>query len=103
MSVRSFPETRHEPEKRILLIPVILIGVGVTLMYLHESLRFIGILLSLTGVLTVFLVGVVFADIWAASHRTQDIIRAREQLQRELQAEHESDPFLDTLDEPDSE
>ena len=57
------------------------------------------------GVLTVFLVGMVFADLWAASRRTKDIIKAREErMQQDTKEESrdkdgESDPFLDTLDD----
>jgi len=73
-------------------------------MLLHESLRFIGSIIALAGVLTVFLVGMVFADLWAASRRTKDIIKAREERMKELEDEKkeeydESDPFLDALDE----
>ena len=104
MKVRAFPETRKEPRKRILLIPPIMIFGGYGLMLLHESLRFIGSIIALAGVLTVFLVGMVFADLWAASRRTKDIIKAREKRMKELDAEEaeeydESDPFLDTLEE----
>ncbi|MFW9908325.1 MAG: hypothetical protein ACFFEF_07100 [Candidatus Thorarchaeota archaeon] len=104
MKVRAFPETRKEPRKRILLVPFILIFGGFGLSLLHETLRFIGSIIALTGVLTVFLVGMVFADLWSASRRTKDIIKAREARmkgdEKELLEElHESDPFVDTLDE----
>lgn len=97
MPVRAFPRTRNEPQKRILLIPVILVFGGLFLTTI-QVLRFIGIVLSLTGVLTLFLVGVVFADLWAASRRTKDIIKAREA--RGIEAPDEpidEDPFIDTL------
>lgn len=104
MKVRAFPETRKEPRKRILLIPPIMIFGGWGLMLLHESLRFIGSIIALAGVLTVFLVGMVFADLWAASRRTKDIIKAREKRMKELGSEEteefdDSDPFLDILEE----
>jgi membrane protein implicated in regulation of membrane protease activity len=105
MSVRAFPETRDEPRKRILLIPPLLIIGGLFLAWLHPMLAFIGSVLALAGVLTVFLVGMVFADLWASSRRTKDIIKAREKRMRELEAEEESDvddPFLDALEENDS-
>ncbi len=107
--VRAFPETRNEPRKRILAIPFIMVFGGLGLMFLHEALRFIGAIIALTGVLVVFLVGMVFADLWASSRRTKDIIKAREErMKREDKAEaeakaDESDPFLDTLDEDDVE
>ncbi len=74
-------------------------------MYVHETLRFIGAVIALTGVLTVFLVGMVFADLWASSRRTKDIIKAREERMEQEEKEDseakadESDPFLDTLDD----
>ncbi len=100
MSIRAFPETRKEPRKKVLLIPVILIFGGLGLSLLHPDLRFIGSILSLTGVLTVFLVGMVFADLYASAKRTKDIIKAREERGQEVtEKPMESDPFLDTLDE----
>ena len=77
-------------------------------MYVHETLRFIGAVVSLTGVLTIFLVGMVFADLWAPSRRTNDIINAREERMEQEEKEDseakadESDPFLDTLDDHDT-
>ncbi len=101
MTVRAFPETRKEPRKRILLIPFILIFGGYGLALLNDSLRFIGTIISLAGALTVFLVGVVFADLWAASRRTKEIIKAREERMREKPSEVPGDsiedPFVDTL------
>ncbi|MHA1781126.1 MAG: hypothetical protein ACTSYL_09735 [Candidatus Thorarchaeota archaeon] len=80
MSVRSFPKTRNEPRKRILLIPILLLVLGYVLMLLHPyiSTGFLGAVISMAGVLSIFLVGMVFADLWAASKRTKDIIKARE-------------------------
>ena len=74
-------------------------------MYVHETLRFIGAVISLTGVLTIFLVGMVFADLWASSRRTKDIIKAREERMEQEEKEDseakadEADPFLDRLDD----
>ncbi|MHA1587644.1 MAG: hypothetical protein ACTSV9_02590, partial [Candidatus Thorarchaeota archaeon] len=76
MTVRAFPETRKEPRKRILLVPILLL-IGGLLLTTIEYLRFIGAVLALTGVLTMFLVGMVFADLLAASKRTKDLIKAR--------------------------
>ncbi|MBD3406418.1 MAG: hypothetical protein GF411_09930 [Candidatus Lokiarchaeota archaeon] len=99
--VKAFPETREEPRKKILLIPPVLILGGWGLTILHESLRFIGSLIAFTGVLTVFLVGMIFADLWVASRRTKDIIKARERRMRESggEADDPDDPFIDTLEE----
>jgi len=94
MTVRAFPGIRKEPQKRILLIPVILVFGGLFLTTI-EVLVFFGIVLSLTGVLTMFLVGVVFADLWAASKRTKDMIKAREA--RRIEETIDEDPFVDTL------
>jgi len=104
MKIRAFPETRKEPRKRLLLIPPLMIFGGWGLMFVHETLRFIGAIIALAGVLTVFLVGMVFADLWAASRRTKDIIKAREERMKELGEDEkedydESDPFLDKLEE----
>jgi FtsZ-interacting cell division protein ZipA len=64
-------------------------------------LQFIGSILSLTGVLTIFLVGMVFADLWAAHRRTKQIFKDREE--KGLPTEHDEDtiedPFLETLDD----
>ena len=102
MTVRSFPETRDEPRKIILVIPFLLIFGGWGLTFVHETLRFIGTVLSLAGVLSVFLVGMVFADLWAASRRTKDIIKAREA--RGIEDTDEpfvEDPFIDTVGKED--
>lgn len=96
--IRSFPRTRREPQKRILSIPVILLAVGFILL-LFPGWQFIGSILSLTGVLTIFLVGMVFADLWAAHRRTKQIIQEREErgLQTEEDEDLEEDPFEETL------
>jgi hypothetical protein len=98
--IRSFPRTRNEPRKRILLIPVILIVVGYLMLtewwiFAFLPLRFFGAILSLTGVLVIFLVGMVFADLWAAHRRTKDIIKAREDkgLETEKEDNLDEDPF----------
>ena len=102
MKVRSFPETRDEPRKIILVIPFILIFGGWGLTFVHDALRFIGTVLSLAGVLSVYLVGMVFADLWAASRRTRNIIKAREaQGIEETDESFVVDPFIDTVGEED--
>lgn len=78
MSIRPFPKTRESPKWRILAIPFILIGVGLIMNVVHPALRFLGTVIAFAGVLTVFLVGMVFADLWASARRTKDIIKARE-------------------------
>ena len=64
-------------------------------------LQFIGSILSVTGVLTLFLVGMVFADLWAAHRRTKDIIKAREErgLSSKRDEDLTEDPFVETLDD----
>jgi hypothetical protein len=103
--IRSFPRTRSEPRKRILLIPIFLIVLGYLMLiewwiFGLFPLQFIGAILSLTGVMTIFLVGMVFADLWAAHRRTKDIIKAREEkgLPTEEDEDLFEDPFEETLD-----
>lgn len=96
--IRSFPKTRHEPQKRILLIPVFLL-IGGAILLIFPPLQFIGTILSLTGVLTIFLVGMVWADLWTSHRRTKQIIQAREEkgLPTEEDEELEEDPFEESL------
>ncbi len=99
MTVRAFPPTREEPKKRLLLIPVVLIFGGMGLTMLHPALRLIGSIIALTGVLSVFLVGMVVADLWAASRRTRSLARERD-VGAVLSAEGvETDPFEDAVGE----
>ncbi|MHA2209815.1 MAG: hypothetical protein ACXABV_11635 [Candidatus Thorarchaeota archaeon] len=78
MEARAFPRTHREPRKRILLIPIILMVGGLVLNLAHPSLRFIGTVIALTGSLTVFLVGMVFADLWVSARRTKQFMKERE-------------------------
>jgi hypothetical protein len=96
--IRSFPRTRQEPQKRILLIPVILLVSGTIFLFI-PGLQFIGSVLSLTGVLVVFLVGMVFADLWAAHRRTRQIIKDREErgLKAGQDEDLDEDPFEEAL------
>ncbi|TET11661.1 MAG: hypothetical protein E3J86_02345 [Candidatus Thorarchaeota archaeon] len=96
--IRSFPRTRQQPQKRILLIPVFLL-LGGTLLLFIPGLQFIGAILSLTGALTVFLVGMVFADLWAAHRRTQQMIKDREErgLVTEEDEDLDEDPFEEVI------
>jgi hypothetical protein len=59
--------------------------------------QFIGAILSLTGVLTIFLVGMVFADLWVAHRRTKQMIKAREE--RGLKTEDDDDLIEDPFEE----
>jgi len=102
--LRSFPKTRTEPRKRILLIPIILIVLGYLMLvewwvFGLLPLRFIGAILALTGVLTVFLVGMVFADLWVAHRRTKQMIKDRELkgLPTEDDDDLIEDPFEETI------
>jgi hypothetical protein len=100
MTVRNFPEIRKSPKKRILLIPVLLIFGGLFLLYMHPiwSTGFLGIIVSLTGALTVFLVGMIFADLWAASRRTRKIIEERKiQTPSESELSYDNDPFEESI------
>ncbi len=62
-------------------------------------LAFIGSVISLAGALSVFLVGMVFADLWAAHRRTRDIIKAREErgIKDEEELDADYDPFVDEI------
>ena len=104
MSVRSFPRTRESPQKKILLIPVILIFGGFLMMQI-QVLSFFGAIISLTGALSVFLVGMVYADLWAAHRRTRSIIKAREErgVADEEELDDDYDPFVDEIGKADDE
>jgi hypothetical protein len=78
MEVKAFPRTKREPKKRILLIPIILMVGGLLLNLAHPYFRFIGTVIALTGSLTVFLVGMVFADLWVSARSTKQIMKERE-------------------------
>ena len=98
MPIRTFPRTRNEPRKRILLVPVILLFGGALLTTI-QVFQFIGTILALTGVLTIFLVGMVFADLWVSHRRTKQIIDDRE-LQGLTTKDDEDlieDPFEETF------
>ncbi len=85
------------------MVPILLV-LGGLLLTTIEILRFIGVVLSLTGVLTMFLVGMVYADLLAASKRTKDLIKARKA--RNIGAPEEpidEDPFVDILYDEDNE
>lgn len=65
---------------------------------------FWGAILSLTGALVVFLVGTVYADLWAAHRRTQQIIKERDERFAEAEELPDiedpviEDPFEETYD-----
>jgi hypothetical protein len=69
------------------------------LMTFVQILMFWGAIISLTGALVVFLVGTVYADLWAAHRRTQQMIKARD----ERFAEQESSDVEDDIDQPEIE
>ena len=102
-SVRAFPRTKNKPQKRWLLIPILLMIVGY-LMTFVQVLMFWGAIISLTGALVVFLVGTVYADLWAAHRRTQQIIKDRDERfaeQEEIDVDEPviEDPFEETYDD----
>ena len=105
-SVRSFPRTKNQPQKRWLLVPIILMVIGYLMTFI-QILAFWGAIISLTGVLVLFLVGTVFADLWAAHRRTQQLIRERDERLAEQDEEDDidgpiiEDPFEETYDEED--
>ena len=70
-----------------------------------QVLAFFGAIISLTGALSVFLVGMVYADLWAAHRRTRSIIKAREVrgIKGDEELEDEYDPFIDEIGTTDDE
>jgi fatty acid desaturase len=74
------------------------------LMTFVPVLMFWGAILSLTGALVVFLVGTVYADLWAAHRRTQQIIKERDERFAEAEELPDiedpviEDPFEETYD-----
>ena len=77
-SVRSFPRTKNKPQKRWLLVPILLMIIGYAMTSV-QILMFWGAIISLTGALVLFLVGIVYADLWAAHRRTQQMIKDRDE------------------------
>ena len=102
MSVRSFPRTKNKPQKRWLLVPILLMIVGY-LMTFVPLLMFWGAIVALTGSLVIFLVGTVYADLWAAHRRTQQMIKDRDERFAEedvpdIDELEIEDPFEETYD-----
>jgi membrane associated rhomboid family serine protease len=102
MTVRSFPRTRDKPQKRILLVPILLMfgGWGMTSITI---LQFLGTIIALTGALTTFLVGAVYADLWASHRRTQKMIKDRQKEgfktpEEDIDKPIIEDPFEETYD-----
>ena len=52
--------------------------IGYLMTFVH-LLMFWGAIISLTGALVIFLVGTVYADLWAAHRRTQQMIKDRDE------------------------
>ena len=101
--VRAFPRTKDKPQKRILLVPFILTFGGYAMTFVH-LLAFLGTIIALSGVLTLFLVGTVYADLWAAHRRTQQLIKDRQRRleeldEEEIEAPEIEDPFEETYDD----
>ena len=102
-TVRAFPRTKNKPQKRWLLVPILLMVIGY-LMTFVPYLMFWGAIVSLTGALVIFLVGTVYADLWAAHRRTQQMIKERderfaEQETTDIDEPVIEDPFEETYDE----
>jgi len=103
-TVRAFPRTKTKPQKRWLLVPILLMVIGY-LMTFVPLLMFWGAIVSLTGALVIFLVGTVYADLWAAHRRTQQMIKDRDE--RFAEADElpdvddavSEDPFEETYDD----
>lgn len=102
-SVRSFPRTKDKPQKRWLLVPILLMIIGYAMTSV-QILMFWGAIISLTGALVMFLVGVVYADLWAAHRRTQQMIKDRDERFAEndvpdVEEPVIEDPFEETYDD----
>ena len=103
-TVRSFPRTKTKPQKRWLLVPIILMIIGY-LMTFVPLLMFWGAIVSLTGALVTFLVGTVYADLWAAHRRTQQMIKDRDERFADgeelpdIEDPVSEDPFEETYDD----
>ena len=64
-------------------------------------LQFLGTIIALTGALTTFLVGAVYADLWASHRRTQQMIKERQKeglstTEEDIEAPAIEDPFEET-------
>jgi len=69
-----------------------------------QILMFWGAIISLTGALVMFLVGIVYADLWAAHRRTQQMIKDRDERFAEndvpdVEEPVIEDPFEETYDD----
>ena len=68
-------------------------------------LMFWGAIISLTGALVCFLVGTVYADLWAAHRRTQQMIKDRDERFADadelpdIEDPADKDPFEETYDD----
>lgn len=93
-SVRAFPRTKNKPQKRWLLVPILLMIIGY-LMTFVQLLMFWGAIISLTGALVVFLVGTVYADLWAAHRRTQQMIKDRDERFAEKEESDTDGPVIE--------
>ena len=69
------------------------------------ALMFWGAIISLTGALVCFLVGTVYADLWAAHRRTQQMIEDRDERFADadelpdIEDPADKDPFEETYDD----
>ncbi len=96
VTVRAFPRTRNKPQKRILLVPFLLMFGGWAMTFIYV-LQFLGTIIALTGALTTFLVGAVYADLWSSHRRTQQYIKER---QKELQEVPDQDIDIPSIEDP---
>ena len=73
-------------------------------MTLVHFLQFLGTIIAMTGALTTFLVGALYADLWASHRRTQQMIRERQEKGQETpdvaaDVPPSQDPFEETYDD----
>lgn len=95
----SHRRPRDESNKYLILVPLSLLIIGIILTYMHPILStgFIGIVLSLAGVLTCFVFGMLFADLWSTSRRLSSFSKAHDEEDLEDDSE---EVFYDPFENP---
>jgi hypothetical protein len=95
----SYRRPSDESNKYLIIVPLVLLIIGIILTYLHPVLStgFIGIVLSLAGVLSCFVFGMLFADLWSTSRRASQLSKEREERERPDESE---EVFYDPFENP---
>jgi hypothetical protein len=89
--------SRDAPDKNLILIPLIFLTVGIILTYLHPFLStgFLGMVLSLAGILACFMSGMIYADLWSTSRRLRSLAKDRDN-----ETDDSSQIFYDPFEDP---